>query len=61
VTKRLIEDEHSQLKLKFPREIERTEDGYVTMQLWDFCNFYGPEFYVGSPQYLEDNSIDIVL
>lgn len=61
LTKRLSEAERFKFQLKFPREIKRTEDGFVEMQLWDFCNFYGPELYVGSSQYLEDNSIHISL
>lgn len=61
LTKRLSEAERFKFKLKFSREIKRTEDGFVEMQLWDFCNFYGPELYVGSSQYLEDNSIHLTI
>ena len=61
LTNRLSEAERFKFQLKFSREIKRTEDGFVEMQLWDFCNFYGPELYVGSSQYLEDNSIHLTI
>lgn len=51
--------ERDRISLRIPEHnYRKQEEGYFRkMQIWEFCNLWGPAFYNGCPLYFMDNNL----
>lgn len=55
----LAHAERLKFKLKFTRQFKTDADGFSQLTFWEFANFFGPEFYHGSPSMFEGNWVTL--